>query len=328
MGVGRSSLEGLGLRSALVTGATGLIGSWLVAALAGRGVRVAIVRRPGSTSAVPDRSAVVEAEVTDEQGLVGALAEHEVDTVFHLAAQSIVGSAQQAPGATFEVNVRGTWTVLEACRRHGAARVVVAGSDKAYGPARQPPYRENQSLAPAFPYDVSKACADLLARSYWHSYALPVAVTRLTNVYGGGDRQPSRLIPAAIAAALAGRAPVIRSDGTPQRDFLYVEDAVEAYLRIAHALDDPHAGVRGEALNGGSEAPCSVRAVVELVCALAGTGQRPDVQGAGTPPGELDRQWVDASRLRELTGWRARVGLEEGLRRTVEWYRAHPSVLC
>ncbi len=328
MGLRSATLEGLGLRSALVTGASGLIGSWLVAALVQRGVGVVILRRPGGTSPRPGRVTTVEGELTDERALVAALADHEVDTVFHLAAQSIVGSAREAPTATFETNVRGTWTVLEACRRHGTPRVVVAGSDKAYGPGHQPPYREDQALAPAFPYDVSKACADLLARSYWNAYALPVAVTRLTNVYGGADRQPSRLIPAAVGAALAGRPPIIRSDGTPQRDFLYVEDAVEAYLRIAQALGDPHAGVRGQALNGGSEQPCSVRAVVELVCALAGTGQEPDVQGSGTPPGELEDQWVDASRLRELTGWRAHVGLEEGLRRTVEWYRAHPDALC
>ncbi|HEV2753143.1 MAG TPA: NAD-dependent epimerase/dehydratase family protein [Solirubrobacteraceae bacterium] len=311
-----------------MTGASGLIGSWLVAALVRRGVGVVVLRRPGGTSPRAGRVTTVEGELTDEPALAAALADHEVDTVFHLAAQSIVGSAREAPTATFETNVRGTWTVLEACRRHGTPRVVVAGSDKAYGPGHQPPYREGQALAPAFPYDVSKACADLLARSYWHAYALPVAVTRLTNVYGGADRQTSRLIPAAVGAALAGRPPIIRSDGTPRRDFLYVEDAVEAYLHIAQALGDPHAGVRGQALNGGSEQPCSVRAVVELVCALTGTGQEPDIQGSGTPPGELEDQWVDASRLRELTGWRARVGLEEGLRRTVEWYRAHPDALC
>lgn len=328
MGLRRASLEGLGLNSALVTGATGLIGSWLVSALLERGTRVAVLMRPGADVPPAPGAHRVDAALTDGEALERALAAHGVDTVFHLAAQSIVGSAREAPTATFEINVRGTWVLLDACRRHGTPRVVVAGSDKAYGPGHRPPYREDQALAPAFPYDVSKACADLLARSYWHAYALPVAVTRLTNVYGGADSHASRLIPAAVGAALAGRPPIIRSDGTPRRDFLYVEDAVEAYLRIAQALGDPHGGVRGQALNGGSEAPCSVRAVVELVCALAGTGQEPDVQGSGTPPGELEDQWVDASRLRELTGWRARVGLEEGLRRTVEWYRAHPDALC
>jgi CDP-glucose 4,6-dehydratase len=311
--------------SVLVTGAYGLVGSELVRALLARGDRVTVLRRddvPGSALVVEGleaRCTVVHGDLL-EPGLVDrAIAEHEVGTVFHLAAQTIVGTARRAPLPTWETNVRGTWLVMEACRAQGA-RVVVASSDKAYGAHADLPYREDLALAPVFPYDVSKACADLIARSYWHTYRVPVAVTRLANVYGGGDRNPSRLVPEAIAAALAGRAPVIRSDGSPERDFLHVSDAAAAYLAVAGALDQ---GAAGEAFNAGGDAPHSVLEVVELVCRLAGGGLAPDVRGAGIPPGEIDRQFVDSTRLRERTGWRPRVGLEEGLRRTIAWYRRY-----
>ncbi len=173
--------------------------------------------------------------------------------MFHLAAQTLVGTANHAPRSTFETNVRGTWMVLEACRAHGTRSVVVASSDKAYGRQAELPYRETQPLGPTFPYDVSKAAADLIARSYWHTFGLPVAVTRFANLYGGGDTNRSRLVPEAVGAALAGRAPVIRSDGSPERDFLYVEDAVAAYVAIWRAVLDGQGG--GEAFNAGGGAP-------------------------------------------------------------------------
>jgi CDP-glucose 4,6-dehydratase len=267
---------------------------------------------------------VVRGDLVEPGVVVRALGEYEVDTVFHLAAQTIVGTANRSPVSTFESNVRGTWTLLEACRLHGVARTVVAASDKAYGPSDRLPYTEAHPLEPRYPYDVSKACTDLIARSYWHTFGLPVATTRFANVYGGGDLNLSRLVPEAVAAALAGRAPVIRSDGSPRRDFLYVEDAVAAYLAIADALP----GVAGEAFNAGGDQPHSVLEVVELVCRVAGAEVEPDVRGHGTPAGEIDRQWVDSTKLRERTGWEPRVGIEEGLRRTVEWYRAHPQALA
>ena len=203
--------------------------------------------------------------------------------------------------------------------------MLVAASDKAYGSSATLPYREDQPLDPRYPYDVSKAATDLIARSYWHTFGLPVAVTRFANLYGGGDLNRSRLVPEAAGAALAGRAPVIRSDGTPERDFLYVEDAVDAYLRLADALDRDEA--RGEAFNAGGGEPHAVRDVVARICALAGTDVEPEIRGTGTPAGEIDRQYVDASKLRALTGWAPQVGLDEGLRRTVDWYRAHPQAL-
>jgi CDP-glucose 4,6-dehydratase len=263
--------------------------------------------------------------VRDLELLERVLGEEEVDTVFHLAAQTVVLTALHSPLSTWETNVRGTWAVLEACRRHGAARVVVASSDKAYGAHDALPYTEDHELRARFPYDVSKACADLIARSYWHSFGLPVSVTRCANLYGGGDLNRSRLVPEAVAAAMAGRAPVIRSDGSPERDFLYVEDAVSAYLALAEALDSD--GPRGEAFNAGWGRSWPVRDVVAAVCRAVGADVEPDIRGTGTPDGEIDRQFVDSSRLRALTGWEPRFDLASGLARTVAWYREHPSAL-
>ena len=264
---------------------------------------------------------VVRGDVCDPSLLERALGEYEVDTVFHLAAQTIVGVASGAPLSTFETNIRGTWILLEACRHVGVARTIVASSDKAYGAHDELPYRESSALEPHHPYDVSKAATDMLARSYWHTFGLPVAVTRFANVYGGGDFNFSRLVPEAVVAVVERRAPVIRSDGTPERDFLYVEDAVAAYLAICELLDDGRAA--GEAFNAGSGDPRSVLEVVELVCALSGAGVSPDVRGTGTPAGEIGRQWVDSGKLRGSSGWEPKVGLEDGLRRTIAWYREH-----
>jgi CDP-glucose 4,6-dehydratase len=237
--------------------------------------------------------------------------------VFHLAAQTIVGTANRSPVSTFETNIRGTWTLLEACRLRGVGRVVVAASDKAYGAHDELPYREDCALQPRYPYDVSKAATDMIARSYWHTFELPVAVTRFANLYGGGDLNLSRLVPECALTAIEGRRPVIRSDGSLERDFLYVDDAVEAYLAIWALLGDGRGA--GEAFNAGGDRPHSVLEVVELTCKIAGTGMEPDVRGAGAPPGEIVRQWVDSTKLRSLSGWSPRVSLEEGLSRTVDW---------
>ncbi|MEA2196502.1 MAG: hypothetical protein QOJ25_553 [Solirubrobacteraceae bacterium] len=322
----------LSSRRVLVTGAYGLLGGWLTAALVEGGARVTVVRRdeqPRSALVLTGLEAwvdVVHGDICTEGLVERALAEYEVDTVFHLAAQTIVPTANRSPVSTFETNIRGTWTLLEACRRHGAERVVVASSDKAYGAHDELPYREDYALQPVYPYDVSKAATDLIARSYWHTWGVPVAVTRFANLYGGGDVNGSRLVPEAVAAALAGRAPVVRSDGSPERDFLYVEDAVDAYLAIGDALG--RGDGRGEAFNAGGGRPHRVLDVVRLICRLAGTEVEPDVRGQGTPAGEIDRQWVDATKLRALTGWAPKIELEDGLRRTIAWYRAHPAALA
>jgi CDP-glucose 4,6-dehydratase len=321
--------------TSFVTGAYGVLGSWLVKALLERGDRVVVLKRDEVRRAAlvlegtEERCVVVHGDLTDPGVLDRAIGEYECDAVFHLAAQTIVGTAARSPVSTFEANIRGTWMLLEACRTHGVGRTVVAASDKAYGPTDQLPYTESHPLAARYPYDVSKACTDLISRSYFHSYGLPVAVTRFANIYGGGDLNPSRLIPEAVAAVLSGppaRAPVIRSDGTPERDFLYVEDAAAAYLAIADGLGGRD-GFGGEAFNAGGDAPHSVGEVVALLCEVAGTDVAPDIRGTGTPDGEIDRQYVDSTKLRERTGWRPRVELREGLRRTVEWYRQHPEAL-
>jgi CDP-glucose 4,6-dehydratase len=319
----------LNRHSVLVTGAYGLLGSWLVRALLERGARVTVVRRDEPADSALRRMGlegsvnVIAGDIGTEGLVARALAEYEVQSVFHLAAQAIVRTANRSPLSTFETNIRGSWLVLEACRLHRCERVVVASSDKAYGPNRNLPYREEHPLQPLYPYDVSKAATDLLARSYWHTWQLPVAVTRFANMYGGGDLNQSRLVPEAVAAALSGRRPIVRSDGSPERDFLYVEDAVTAYLDIWDALGREDRAACGEAFNAGGGRPHGVLDVVRLICELSGSGLEPDVRGAGKPAGEIDRQWLDFSKLHALTGWEPAVELEEGLRRTIEWERAH-----
>jgi CDP-glucose 4,6-dehydratase len=330
VGARRRAVEAVELTgsSVLVTGADGFIGSWLVEALLDAGARVVALRRdePALTSlallGLAERVEVVPGDIRDLGLLAEALRKHEVEGVFHLAAQTLVGPASRSPVATFETNIRGTWTMLEACRLAGVRRVLVASSDKAYGPSSELPYREGQALAPVYPYDVSKAACDMLARSYWHTFELPAAVIRLANVYGGADTNRSRLIPEAVCAALSGTSPVIRSDGSPQRDFLYVDDAVRAYLGVWAALGRGEG--RGEAYNAGGGVPHRVLDVASLVCRIVGGSIEPDVRGVGVPRGEIDRQWVDFTKLRELTGWEPQVALEDGLERTVRWYRSHP----
>lgn len=320
------------MKAALVTGGRGFVGAWLCRALLERGIAaVSLDRRtPRERPSTLDLIGI-EGEVAEEAGslldrglLDQVLAEHDVDTVFHLAAETIVGTVRDDPAAAFDTNVRGTWTVLEAARARGVERVVFASSDKAYGAHDELPYREDFALRPTAPYEASKAAADLIARSYWPSYGLPVAVTRFANIYGGGDLNFSRLVPEAACAAIDGRAPVLRSDGSPIRDLLYVEDAAAAYLAIADSLgrDD----VRGEAFNAGGERPYSVLEIVAAITRIAGTGVEPDVRGSGSPDGEIDRQYVDASKLAERCGWRPEVSLGEGIARTLAWYREHPEI--
>lgn len=313
----------------LVTGAQGFIGSWLAERLLDEGARVVVPRRdcePDTrfrSDGIEARCVVVTADVEDYAAMTRVLNEHAVDTVFHLAAQTIVGTANRSPLSTFEANVRGTYVLLEACRAagvvgEGVGRVVVASSDKAYGAHAELPYREGFALQPQFPYDVSKACADMIARSYATTYELPVAVTRFANIYGGGDLNWSRIVPDTCRALIAGEDPVIRSDGTPERDYLYVEDAVDAYLAVARSLDDPN--LRGRAWNAGWGAPLSVRAIVDRLIAVTGSTRTPDVRGSGTPHGEIDRQYLDSSGIGAELGWRPRVELDDGLRRAYDWY--------
>jgi CDP-glucose 4,6-dehydratase len=314
---------------AVVTGGHGLLGSWLVKGLLARGEQVTVIGRGGGTGSALAREGtlaqveVASVDVRDGQALARVLGRRPVDVVFHLAGQAIVGAAWQAPVDTFEINVGGTWAVLEACRAAGVGRVIVASSDTVYGPNAPTPCTEEVPLRAAYPYDASKAAADMIARSYWTSYGMAVAVTRFANVYGGGDMHASRLVPGSVWAALGGRRPVIRSDGTPERDFLYVEDAVAAYLAVDRALAAGEPRAAGEAFNAGGGATHRVLEIVRGVFEAAGAAFDPDIRGAGVPPGELARQVVDHGKLARLTGWSPRFALDEGLGRTVEWYRRY-----
>ena len=334
MGEGGGPLEGLGdggfaVKRSLVTGGHGFVASHLAGALLERGDAVTVL-----DLAAPPLSGLtlqgieaeverVEADLRDARAVGATLEAGEFDTVFHLAAQTLVGPAMGDPATTFEVNVGGTWTLLEACRKAEVPAVVVASSDKAYGPRRELPYREEMQLRPASPYEASKAAADVIALSYRPAFGLPVAVTRFANVYGGGDLNFSRLIPEAALAVLEGRRPAIRSDGSPHRDFLYVDDAVAAYLAVEDAVG---AGgpAAGEAFNAGGERPHSVAEVLETIAEVSGREVEPEYRGTGNPAGEIDRQYVDSSKLRGLTGWRPQVGLRDGLGRTLDWYGNHP----
>jgi CDP-glucose 4,6-dehydratase len=315
---------------ALVTGARGFAASWLARALLDRGAEVTSVDRESSSPTGLELQGIagevndVVADLRDRDAVLDVLRSNRIDTVFHLAAQALVGDANASPLPTFETNIAGTWVLLEGCREAEVERVLVASSDKAYGPHDELPYREDSALQPVFPYDVSKAATDLIARSYWHTYGLPVAVTRFANLYGGGDRNFSRLVPETVTGILDGRRPVIRSDGSPERDFLYVEDAARAYLAIADALAAE--GIAGEAFNAGWGRPHSVREVVDLICELGPHEVEPDYRGTGNPSGEIDRQYLDATKIRERIGWQPEVDLREGLGRTLEWYAAHPEI--
>jgi CDP-glucose 4,6-dehydratase len=315
---------------ALVTGARGFAASWLAKALLEEGSEVTSIDRDGASPTglelhgIADEVNDVVADLRDYDAVLDLLRSDRIDSVFHLAAQPIVGDANASPLPTFETNIGGTWALLEACREAGVESVVVASSDKAYGPHNQLPYTEDAALQPIFPYDVSKAATDLIARSYWHTYRLPVAVTRFANLYGGGERNFSRIIPETVTAVLDGRRPIIRSDGSPERDFLYVADAAQAYLAIAAALET--GDIAGEAFNAGWGRPHPVREVIDLICELGPGGVEPDYQGTGTPRGEIDRQYLDSTKIRERIGWVPRVELRDGLGRTLEWYAAHPEV--
>jgi CDP-glucose 4,6-dehydratase len=315
----------------LFTGAQGFIGSWVAERLLDEGAEVLVLDRPPAEPSrfalrgLNERCTAVAADLLDTASLRAAIEDHGVQAVLHLAATAIVGSAGTSPLNTYEVNVRGTWNLLEACRiaHTPPVRVVVASTDKAYGVHESLPYREDHALRPRYPYDASKACADIIARSYAHTFGLPVAVTRFGNVFGGGDFNFSRLIPGAIRALLAGERPVIRSNGLMERDFLYAEDAVTAYLAVAGSLDRPE--LRGRAWNASIGRAVSVLEVVTRLIEISGLGLAPDVRGDGTPHGEIERQWLDASAIAADLGWTPAWDLQRGLRATFEWYASEPA---
>jgi len=317
-------------RGVLVTGCSGFLGGWLSAWLADAGASVVGIVRdrvPESRfwrEGIAERITVVRGDVEDGALLERVLGEYEVQTVMHLAAQTIVGIANRNPLSTFETNIRGTWRLLEACRRSTLVReVIVASSDKAYGTQPRLPYTEGDPLAGEHPYDVSKSCADLLATSYAKSFGLPVAITRCGNFYGGGDLNFNRIVPGTIRSVIRGEPPVIRSDGRLTRDYLYVEDAVLAYVRLAEALGATP-DLAGEAFNFSNEHPLSV---LELARRILGVMERPDLEPVvlDQATNEIPHQHLAAGKARAHLGWEPRYTLETGLDRTVAWYRAHLS---
>lgn len=321
-------VDGWAQRRVLVTGATGLLGGWLVRALLARGADVvAIVRDDVPRSFLDEeglfpRITACRGDVRDRSLVGRVLVEYEIETVFHLAAQTIVPIANASPLSTFETNVAGTWTVLEEVRLCPTVReTILASSDKAYGASDSLPYKESHPLVGRTPYDVSKSCADLIAQAYAHTWAVNVCVVRCGNLFGGGDRNYNRLVPGVIRDVLSGRRPLLRSDGSPVRDYIYVEDAANAYVRLAEAMRSDET-LRGRAFNFSLEKPVRVLELVETVLRVMGSDLTPDVRG--TARAELSEQYLDASAARSELGWEAEVPLEEGLARTVEWYRARP----
>ena len=313
-------------RNVFVTGASGLLGSWLTEELVQRGARVTCLVRdwvPESRlmeSGLLSRVRAVRGELEDYQLLLRALNEHEIDTIFHLGAQTIVGTAARSALSTFEANIRGTWNLLEAAKACGriVRRVIVASSDKAYGSHDVLPYTEDAPLQGRFPYDVSKSCTDLISFSYYHTYGLPVAVTRCGNLFGGGDLNFNRLIPGTIRSALLDETPIIRSDGTFVRDYFYVRDAVEAYLQLAERL--PADAFVGQAFNFGTETPMSVVALVDRILTLMErTDLTPRILNEASH--EIPKQYLDCSKARRLMGWQPTYTMDEGLLEAIEWYR-------
>jgi CDP-glucose 4,6-dehydratase len=314
-------------RNVLVTGCTGFLGWWLTKALLDRGahvvglVRDVVPRAPFFASGTDQRVTSVRGSLEDGTTVERALLEYEVDTVFHLAAQAIVGAANKGPLPTFEANIRGTWLLLEACRRvPGIEAVVVASSDKAYGDHEVLPYDETHALQGRHPYDVSKSCADLITTSYHVTYGMPVAITRCGNLFGGGDLNWSRIVPGTIRSALKGERPIIRSDGSPLRDYVHVEDAAAAYMALAERL--PGEQVAGRGFNLGTGTPVSVLELTQRILAAADRGDlTPDVRNEAV--GEIKHQYLSSSLAREVLDWTPSMDLDGRLRQSVAWYRDH-----
>jgi CDP-glucose 4,6-dehydratase len=313
-------------RPTLVTGATGLLGGWLVRQLLAAEADVVCVVRdwvPQSEfvrGRLLDRVKVVNGDVRSQSLMERTLGEYEIDTVIHLAAQTIVGIANRNPVSTFKTNIGGTWALLEACRRSPAVKqIVVASSDKAYGEHKQLPYDEDAPLQGRHPYDVSKSCADLIAQSYAATYNLPVAITRCGNLYGGGDLNWNRIVPGTIRSVLRGQRPVIRSDGKFVRDYFHAEDAAAANLLLARQLST-NKSLTGQAFNFSNETQVTVLELVQRILKLMGSELQPDVRNQAT--NEIREQYLSARKAREVLGWTPLFTLDEGLRSTIEWYRA------
>jgi CDP-glucose 4,6-dehydratase len=312
-------------RPTLITGATGLVGSWLVRRLVEAGADVICLVRdwvPQSElvrAHLIDKVKVVRGDVCDQEMLERTLGEYEIQTVIHLAAQTIVTIANRNPASTFEANIAGTWKLLEACRRSPkVAQIVLASSDKAYGDHDKLPYTEETPLVGRHPYDVSKSCADLIAQAYATTYGSPVVITRCGNFYGGGDLNWNRIVPGTIRSVLRGQRPVIRSDGTFIRDYFYVEDGAIAYMTLAEKLAaDP--SLKGRAFNFSNEIQLTVKQLVDRILQVMKSDLVPEVRNEASH--EILHQYLSAAAARKDLAWAPEFELEEGLKRTIAWYR-------
>ena len=333
MEFGKSSLEDLGMtmiwkeRRVLVTGATGMVGSWLVKKLVQEEAFVVTLIRDWNPQSELIRSGdvqkttVVSGELENFSAIERAISENEVDTVFHLGAQPLVGTAFRSPLPTFEANIRGSYNVLEACRIHKCLvkRIVIASSDKAYGDVDVLPYTEDMIPYGRFPYDVSKSCTDLIARSYGETYGLPVTIARCGNIYGGGDLNWSRIVPGTIRSFLSNERPIIRSDGKFTRDYIFVQDVVEAYLLLASKAQDQ--GVRGQAFNFSGEQPWTVLEFVKNIQKLMRCEHlEPIILNQANA--EIREQYLDSSKAKRLLKWTHLYSLEKGLTQTIDWYQS------
>jgi CDP-glucose 4,6-dehydratase len=313
-------------RPTFVTGGTGLVGSWLINKLVSEGADVVCLVRdwiPQSElvrTRTIDQIKVVRGDIRQQAILERILGEYEIDTVFHLAAQTIVSIANRNPVSTFESNIAGTWGLLEACRRSPTVKqIIIASSDKAYGDQETLPYREETALRGTHPYDVSKSCADMIAHAYAITYELPVGITRCGNFYGGGDLNWNRIIPGTIRSVLRGKAPIIRSDGNYVRDYFYVEDGAAAYMLLAEQLAK-RPELRGEAFNFSNEIQLTVREIVDRILLLMKSDLQADVHSKVN--NEILRQYLSAEKARTSLNWKPLFGLDEGLERTIAWYKA------
>ena len=312
-------------RPTFVTGGTGLVGGWLVKRLLELGADVVCLVRDDVPTSMLYRSGddrrvrTVRGDVRDQALLERALGEYEIATVFHLAAQTIVGIAQRNAVSTFETNIGGTISLLEACRRSPkVSEIVVASSDKAYGDADLLPYNESTPLRGVHPYDASKSCQDLVTQSYAKAFAVPAVITRCGNFFGGGDLNWNRIVPGTIRSILRGEAPVIRSDGSLVRDYVYIEDGVSAYLTAAEHLAAT-SRLRGEAFNFSNEQPLATLDLVSIIAHLMRSDLAPVVRGENS--GEIREQYLDSTKARSVLGWRPSFDLEAGLGRTIGWYK-------
>lgn len=321
-------MGGLGMnfwkdKNLLVTGADGFIGSWLAKTLIEKEANVITIvrdiKKENNLDVLDIRKKItlIHGNLIDFNVIERAINEYDIDTCFHLAAQAIVGSANKSPLSTFESNIKGTWNLLEACRLNKTVkRIIIASSDKAYGQQSKLPYTEESPLLGYYPYDASKACADILTRSYYKTYGMPLAITRNANTYGPADLNFSRIIPDVISSIIKNKQPIIRSDGTPERDYMHIKDAVNSYLTLAENLHRKE--VIGQAFNFGTETPISVLDLYNKIIKLMGKDIKPRILGEAK--NEIDRQYLSIKKAKEILNWQPKYNIDEGLKETIEWY--------